>query len=531
MRARSAVAAGRRSGADRGEGAVGYLAIVLLCSAVAAALILSGFGGRVSGGIGDAVCRILKAGGFPVACADRPGDVPGQTAPDPDAPTGSCLAHSESRYLEETLTIPTKRVDVRTNSRGTIQLNKRVGPDGKPVWEVVDFTWGEGGVASPDAGAGPVKGNVWGGLTVTNGKVYGGFRDEAEARRFFQDLERHRIGSDVKFSLRTNPISGGFVWLGTKLPWVGDDFDRYMGGSEPDRKPTAEYMEGGVTGGGKADIELGRLKIPLKGRGWLVAGSQTDLRNGEQTTYYNQRGEAEVAVQIDVGDIIAKLPAPLRQRAQQGMADGLDAVLGAIESQLKGKLGDGFVMLPEQRAQIKAQVKLNPSIGLNYKHRGGTTWGITRDKNGNVVRVTQTQNGQDVLYARVDGKLKTGNGAGDQLTTGAGQQWIVFAQRTLTDRTLDATRAEDRQVIDRFLRDGDTGAVERAFDAGAGTTGRVTFDNTGSTGKAELKGEGGGKPKTRWGIFEIGRESETHTLQSAMYYKPGVGWVPWRACR
>ncbi|MQY03845.1 hypothetical protein [Actinomadura macrotermitis] len=516
---------------DRGEGPVAYLASLLFCAVLAAVLLLTGLGGDVARFTGAAICRVGQAAGL-VAHCDPPGR-PGtdRTAPDPDQPVQPCLAGSESTYLEETVTIPTKRVDVRTNSRGTIQLNKRVGPDGRPVWEVVDFTWGEGGVSTPEVGKGPVKGGVWGGLMMTNGKVYGGFTTEEEARRFFDDLKEHRIGSEVKFTLRTNPVTGGFVWLGSKLPWVGDDIDRYMGGSEPDRKPTGEYLDGGITGGLKGDVELGPVKIPLKGRGWLISGTQHNLVNGEKTTYYTQRGEAEVAVQLDLGDIISKLPPPLRRSAQQGLEAGLDAVLNVVEGQLKSKIGNNFVLQPGQRAQIKGAVKLNPSIGLNYKHRAGTTWGVTQDKDGKVVRVTQTQNGQDVLYARVDGKLKSSNSVGDKFDATGGKQWILFAQRTLTEKALDYSRADDRKLIDQYLLDGDTDALERAWDQGAGTMGRTTYDNTGETGKAEAKGAAGGKPKTRWGIFEIGREDEKSILQDAQYFKPGVGWVPWKACR
>jgi hypothetical protein len=368
-------------------------------------------------------------------------------------------------------------------------------------------------------------------VTVTNGKIYSGFRDEAEARRFFEDLTEHRIGSETKFTLRTNPLTGGFVWLGTKLPWVGDDFDRYMGGSEPDRQPTGEYLEGGVTGGFKADIALSRVKIPLKGRGWSVSGSQTNLQNGEVTTYYNDRGEFEAAVQLDVGDIVKRLPPAVRRRAEQGLEDGLDAVMNAIETRLRGEYGAQFSLLPEHRAQMKAAIKVNPSIGFNYKHRGGTTWAITEDAKGNIVRVSQTQNGQDILYARVDARVDGGNSAGDRGQATAGKQWILFAQRTLTQKDLDYSRSEDRAVIDRFLGDGDTGALERAWENGVGTMGRTTYDNTGDTMKLEGKGASGNKPRTRWGIFEIGRESETHRLQSAHFYKPGTGWVPWTACR
>jgi hypothetical protein len=517
-----------RTGADRGEGTVSYLAVLLLCAAIIAAIVLGGIGGRISDGISYGICKVLSVGGITGDCpAPGTGRDPGQAIPDPDEPTQPCLAQSESTYLEETVTIPTKRIDVRTNSRGTLQLNKRVGPDGEPVWEVVDFTWQEGGVATPELGAGPVKGGLWGGLMGTNGKIYGGFRDEKEARKFFEDLKEHRIGSEVKFTVRTNPVSGGLVWLGTKLPWVGDDIDRYMGGSEPDRKPTAEYLEGGLTGGFKADIELSRVKIPLKGRGWLISGTQENKQNGERTTYVTQRGEFEAGVQIDVGDIVQRLPEPLRSRAKQGVADGVDAVMVLIEKQLTK---NGLVMVPGQRAQIRAAVKLNPSIGLNYKHRGGTTWGITEDKNGKVVRVSQVQNGQDILYARVDGKAKAdGDGGKAQGTLGA--QWILFAQRTLTDKNLDHSKPADRAIIDQYLRDGDTDALERAWDAGAGTMGRTTYDNTGDTAKLEAKGDTGGKPKTRWGIFELGRETEKHNLQSAEYYKQGVGWVPWTKCR
>jgi hypothetical protein len=515
-------------GRDRGEGGLGYLGVMLVAAAIIVGLLGSGIGGRLGAAGWTAVCKALRAGGAADSCDPHTGMPPGAIPRDPDEPTRGCVPRVESRYLEETLTIPTRRIDVRTNSRGTVQMIKRLGPDGRPTWEIWDFTWHEAGLATPETPFGPVKAGAWGGVSINHGKIYGGFGDEAEARRFFTDLEQHRIGNEAKFTLRTNPITGGLVWLGTLLPWVGDDFDRFMGGSDPDRKPTGELLDGALTGGFKVDVEAGRFKVPTKGRGWLVLGSQTNLENGETTTFFNSRAEFEVGLQFDVGDIMSKLPPAVRQRAQQGLEDGVDAVLNVIEGTLKSKHGNDFLLLPEHRAQLRSQIKLNPSIGFNYKHRGGTTWGVTTDRDGNVVRVSQTRNGQDVFYARVDAKSRSSSEGGGKTEAVVGRQWILFAQRTVTEKHMERSDPEARAVIDRYLYDRDTDAVERAWDRGVGTQGRMSYDNTGDTLKAEAKGAGNTR---RWGVLEFGRESEDHILQSAHYFKPGQGWVAWKGCR
>ncbi|MFB4312827.1 hypothetical protein [Actinomadura sp. 21ATH] len=518
---------------DAGEGPVSYLLIVLLCAVLVVAVVLSGIGGQAAQTIAAAVCQVGKAAGLVAECEPPRPPRDDLTQRDPDEPTRGCVPFMESHYLEETVGIPLRYVDVRTNSRGTLQLVERVGPDGKRTWEVVDFTWGEGGVGSPDGlRTGPVSGSVWGGLTITNGKVYGGFTSEAEARRFFDELRDHRIGSDIRFTLRTNPVTGGFVWLGSRLPWVGDDIDRYMGGSEPDRAPTEEYMDGGLTGGFRADVDLSlgpaNLRLPFKGRGWLLVGSRRNNTNGQTTEYYTQRGEVEAAVQLDVGDIVRRLPAGVRRQVQDGLEVGLDAVLDVIEGKLRNEYGRDFSLLPQHREQMKAQIKINPSVGFNYKHRGGTQWGVTYDRNGNVVGVSQIQNGQDILYVRADGRAVGENTDRDRGQITAGGQWILFAQRTVTEKHLDYSSAEDRAVIDRYLRDGDTDAVEEAWRNGAGTMSRMTYDNTGDTTKLEGKGN---TPRRRLGFIEIGREHERHTLQSAQYWREGEGWVTWPSCR
>ncbi|GAA4132915.1 hypothetical protein GCM10022416_13190 [Actinomadura keratinilytica] len=530
IRGAAARTAGRR---DAGEGPLGYVVVALLCALLAVAVALSGVSGRVVSDIAAAVCRIGEMARLVPDCRSQDRDDREQARRDPDEPTTGCVPSMESHYLEETVGIPVRYVDVRTNSRGTLQLVERVGPDGRRTWEIVDFTWGEGGVGTPDGlRAGPVGGGVWGGLSITNGKVYGGFTDEREARRFFDDLRRHRIGDDIKFTLRTNPITGGFVWLGSRLPWIGDDIDEFMGGSEPDRAPTEEYLDGGLTGGFRADLDLNlgpaKLKLPFKGRGWLLSGTRVNNTNGQTTHYFTQRGEFEAAVQIDVSRLLRTLPASVRRQVQQGLDEGVDVLLDMIERQLRREYGNGFVLLPDQRAQMKAQIKLNPSVGFNYKHRGGTQWGVTYDRDGNIVGISQVQNGQDIVYVRADGKFAGQNGIGDKGQLTAGGQWILFAQRTVTQKNLDYSSAEDRAVIDRYLRDGDTDAVEQAWEKGAGTMSRLTYDNTGDTAKLEGRGS---TPRRRLGFIEIGRETERHSLQSAHYYKEGQGWVPWQRCR
>lgn len=504
------------------------MAVLLLVAIVMAVLLLAGLGGGVLRYVSAGICKVAGSGGLVVQC-EPPGPPGGPRVVDPYAPDRPCLVHSDTHYLEETVTIPTKRVDVRSGSRGTMQLNKFIGPDGRPYWEVADFTWGEGGVATPDLGSGPLTVGAWGGLMVTNGRIYR-FDDEDEARDFYRRLEEHRIGDDLKFTVRTNPITGGLVWLGTRLPGVGDDIDDWIGGSEPDRPPSAEYLEGGLTGGFKGEGALWKLKIPFKGRGWLIGGSRTDHRTGRTTTYFTERGEGEVAVQIDLSDIWRLLPKGARERAAAGMDDALEAALSLLEKQLGGRLGPDFRLPAGDRTQIKNAIKLNPSAGLNYKHRGGTTWAVTEDKDGDIVGLSKIDNSQDLLYLRVDGRL-TGIGPGGTAKAGAGGQWVLLARRTLTERSASYSDPDGRRTIDDFLRTGNGRILDGYFEQGGGQQSRIVFDVDGNTTKMDGKGSLEGRKRDYGGLFELGEEWETHSVKEAQYFRPGTGWVTWTGCR
>ncbi|WP_019634350.1 hypothetical protein [Actinomadura atramentaria] len=516
---------------DRGEGALPLVGILLLVAAVVVALMVVQPGGRLVSAAETAICRVLHAGGAADRC-DEPAVPPVPLGRDPDQPVQACNAGYESHYLEETVTIPFRYADARTNSRGTLQITKRVGPDGVPFWEVGDFTWGELGAGEGIEKGGDIgfKAELWAGAQITNGNVYR-FGSESEAREFYDDLLKHRIGNAAKFTFRTNPVTGGLAWLGGKLPWVGDDIDRWMGGSEPDRDPASSYTEGGLTGGFKGEGSLEAVKVPFKGRGWLTVGSQTDHRTGQQTDYFTRRGEAEVAVQIDFSAIWDRLPAGMRQRAAAGMDDALEAAMALVERTLRAKYGPEFHLDAGYRSQIKTQLKLRPSGGINYKHRGGTTYALTYDKNGDLIRMTKTENGQDVVYVRADGKFDGKNDVGDKAGATYGKQWILFGRRTITDKTLDLTDPDDLAALKRFFTGLDGDALDRYFQSGGGTMSRTVYDNDGDTGKLEGKGKAKGRKKDWGGVFELSEEDEKNVLRSAEYYKPGLGWIDWKPCR
>ncbi|WP_329519610.1 hypothetical protein [Spirillospora sp. NBC_01491] len=496
-------------------------------------LVSGAVGIRLAHGIQVAICRLLEVGGLDAVCDAGTGPSrPSGAVRDPDEPITPCVAGMESAYLEETLTVPTKRIDVRTNSRGTVQLIEKVGPDGRRFWDVMDFTWGEAGVSSPEIGDSKFKYGVWGGLDVTNGKGYR-FTDEAAARAFLKDLTGHRIGNAAKFTVRTNPITGGLSWLLGKIPKVGKAYDRWIGGSEPDGEAAIDYVDGGITGGGKGELDLGPVKFPFKGRGWWVQGTQNDRESGQKTTYVTQRGEAEIGVSIDLASIWRGLPKGVEERAAAGMDDALDLAMTLIVKRLGQELGDGFVMPPRQRAEIKKAIRVNPSGGLNYKHRGGATASFTVDRQGRPVRLVRTSYGQDVVYFRADGKAKV-DGEGVRAEATAGRQWIIHAQRTQTDRALSYSDPADRKVIEEYGRTGDERMLDAYFAVGGGTMSRLTYDNTGETEKEEAKGgtkgAAKGKRRSHLGVYEVAREREKHTVQSAEYYKPDRGWVPWTRC-
>ncbi|QKW34171.1 hypothetical protein HUT06_09165 [Actinomadura sp. NAK00032] len=494
--------------ADRGASVTEYVGILALVAAVCASLLTFGVPGRTSG----AVCRALHTMHLTGACS---GTATAAGKPDPDEPRTACSTGIETKYLEETVTIPT-RINVRTNSRNTLQLDHRVGANGKSTWEVSDFTWGEGGIASPDFDFKFGKFGIWGGGQLTNGDVYS-FDNEKEARKFFDDLVDHRIGNTAKFVVRTNPLTSGFSWLVGKTPVVGKYYDRWIGGSEPDRKPSADYREGGLTGGFKSELNLWKVKMPAKARGWLIDGTRTDRKTGQRTTYYTEKGEAEAGVLVNLGDVWKRLPKGARERAAAGAADALALAMAEISKRIGAK---GIELTPAQTEKIKAKIQLNPNAGLNFKRRAQTTWAYTEDKDGTMLSLTKTSNTQDILYFRADGKLSGGVDSEKGAVIG-GKQWLLYSERTVTDKTLDYADPQDRKALEDYGETGDDAALDRYFTGGGGRMSRLTYDVTGDTDKLDVN----------WGgLFEGSGEHQINTLTGAQFYKAGQGWVPWTRC-
>lgn len=530
-----------RSGdGDGGASAVEYAALLALAGVLVAALWGAGVFDPMAEGVRQATCRLFRID----PCT--PSDRPPVAARDPHEPLQPCTTLIDTHFLEETITIPTKRVDVRTSSRGTMQITRRVQGDGKPdIWEVTDFTWGEGGVATPNIGKSTVSSDgsggrtgfkiaAWGGVILTNGNVYR-FESEQEARDFYRRLEEHRIGGQVRFTLRTNPISGGPVWLLGKLPWVGDDIDEWFGGSEPDREPDLSYTDGGLTGGFNGEAEVPFVSLPFKGRGFWITGTRVDNTNGDHTVYFQDREEAELAVQIDLSAVWKRLPASARSQAAGGLDSALELALQEIERLLRDRFGPDFSIPTAQRSEIKAGIRINPDIGLNVKYRRARTFAYTEDRNGTPKALVETDSDQLVVYARASAKAKVDNG-GDKADAGGNAQWILGGRRWIEEKTLDYADPEDRRIIDRYLAEGGGGhstVVDDYFARGGGTRARLTYDNGGDTWKGSGTAETTSrksKAKRKWGVVEIGDEQETNRLIEAEYFSPGKGWVKWDKC-
>ncbi|WP_131741432.1 hypothetical protein [Actinomadura roseirufa] len=524
---------------DRGASVPEYVAILALIAAVCASIFVLALPDQTS----FAICNTLQKINMMSGCARGKGPG-GTTAQDPDEPRTACTKAVDSKYLEETFTIPTPwKGKSRTNSRGTVQLVQKIGADGKVSWEVNDFTWGEAGVHFDFESGKWLKFGIWGGGEFTNGNVYS-FKDEAEARKFFDDLVKHRIGNTAKFVVRTNPVTGGFSWLVGKIPWVGDKYEDWMGASEPDKEPSADYHEGGPTAGAKLDLTFGKFKDTTKTRGFIIDGTRTDHKTGERTTYYSLKGEGENSLVVDLGDVWKVLPKGTRDRVAAGAADALELFMTKADELLGGQ---GVVLLPEDRAQLKAQIKVSPSFGINVKVRTATSWSTTEDKDGKPLRMTKSTTTQYVLYTRLEGKAEVkgeGKVGGGKAKPGkiepvGGKQWILASRRITTDKTLDLTDPTDAQALEKATNHSDIPGVDyftrffedldKYFDAGGGRQSRLVYDVTGDTGKADAKGEAKGKRK--WGgFFESSREHEQSTLTKAEFYKPGQGWVEWKRC-
>ncbi|MBC6459373.1 C2 family cysteine protease [Actinomadura sp. HBU206391] len=99
----------RLSGADRGEGAISHLGVVLLVAAVSGAVAVSGLPGVVTGGITGAVCRVSDP-----ACDDGPASKPvadadGTAKDRPPGKVGGRAADDGCRWFEFFCTAGTRK--------------------------------------------------------------------------------------------------------------------------------------------------------------------------------------------------------------------------------------------------------------------------------------------------------------------------------------------------------------------------------------------------------------------------------------
>jgi hypothetical protein len=566
---------------DRGDMTIQNLAVIVLIAAITASIFATGIPGRVAGGIEEAICRILHLGGLvadchpavlppiagpsatprPTAAEPSPGlttfptaqptGQPTQPQPQPspgpsptgpaydpgptqnpqptphsEVPTNGCIRGMDGRYLEETFVLSRKVFGVRTSSRGYMVIRQVVGPDGKVKWEVSDYTWGEGAAwAGADKGGDDstvsAKVQAWLGGMVTNGHTYD-FNDEKSARDFYDKLAQRRIGGyGVKFTLRTNPITGGSIWAIGKIPGIGGWFSKFMGSKEPDQPSSSHWTEEGLTGGAQIDVNMKlaggtSVTIPMKGRGWVVGGTRTTDSGpdqGDVTTYRRDNGEAEASVQFGSDDLMKYAPGGKWTSA---------AALAAIEAitlRLQNQFHQHIVIPPA----LVALIKKSPDIAINIKRKVGTTDALTVDKNGYGKSFSRTEDSQWNFYVRVGAS----HGIGGSGKVSGNVQNSLYATRTIATKTLDLRNPNDYDFFRNWSGSGDDGALDAYLQGGGGNESQLNFDAGVHSGKLGINDIPALKGLLQ---FELNTESETDRLVDARYYKPGTGWVTWQQC-
>ncbi|MCW2913986.1 MAG: hypothetical protein JWN52_2054 [Actinomycetia bacterium] len=566
---------------DRGDMTIQNLAVIVLIAAITASIFATGIPGRVAGGIEEAICRILHLGGLVADChpavlppiagpsatprpttsepspglttlptaqptgqPTQPGPLPQPTpgpsptgppsngAPPPrspqatphsEVPTSGCIRGMDRRYLENIFGLSRKIFGVRTSSRGYMMIRQVVGPDGKATWEVSDYTWGEGALlaggnlGNPDDPA-STETQGWLGGMVTNGHSYS-FGDEKSARDFYENLAKQRIGGlGVKFTLRTNPLTGGPVWAIGKIPVVGGWFSKFMGSKEPDQPSSSHWTETGVTGGMQVDIKVNAgasLSVPMKGRGWVVDGTRTTdsgPNQGDVTHYHRDRGEVEASLQIGAGDLMRYAPGGKWTSA---------AALAAIEAitlRLQTHYHQHIVIPPA----LAALIIKSPDVAINIKRKVGTTDSLTVDKNGYGKSYSRTEDSQWNFYVRVGKSL-----GGSKGKLSGNVQETLYSTRTITNKTLDLQNPNDYNFFRNWLSSWDDGAFDSYLQQGGGNESQLNFDAGVHSGKIGIN-----KVPALKGLlqFELNTEYETDKLVNARYYKPGTGWVTWQQC-
>ncbi|GAA2075578.1 hypothetical protein [Actinomadura alba] len=519
---------GRRLNDDRGAAALDYLGVLALVAAVAGALFLAPIPDDIADETRNQICRVLRAGGAVDECdkARTPPVapvVPQPVAVDPDIPTGACLTSIDNEYLEPSATLGIKRrleAMADGGSQITVRHNKRA--DGSDQWQVWDMGWSDGGANASIDKIGPVEVNagIWATIEGTDTEIYN-FGSEKEARAFREQLRDYRIGGAngwAKVAIRTLPPSGLITRMIGGLPVIGDPFEEFMGAKEPDRKPSQEMVDGGLWAGFYNDIGLGKLPFSIVGRDWATAsgGVIKDNENGDTTYYLQASNQIMESVELDFEKVLKQLKLDRRIPAD------LSKAIAELQRRAV-QLGGMPVTIPPNLQRVLAS---DSGAGVGGRHTASRMYGYTIDKNGKPKSFSILNDNQLSWHWRGDAKLGP-----DALKVAGWYQDSLGGGRWRTTKELDLTNPLDKRVFDgavQTLAQTPNGAIDAAslldqmWDAGAGKMSRVNYDYQARTAQPSLSTPLGGL------AFEWERNKSNAT--SAEYFKPGVGWLPWKGC-
>ncbi|MBC6457756.1 hypothetical protein [Actinomadura sp. HBU206391] len=497
-------------GSERGAGATDYLVVLLLIAVLAGAIAVSPAAGGVRSGIEKAICRVGQAGGLQKECEPAGDKPPPLVAVDPDMPTANCLTDIDYEYLENTTSARLKRVDILTDGGGQITLRRYVQGNGKPdLWQVWDMGWSDAGVGTP--GENKFKAGIWAAIAGSNTEIYN-FTDEKQARDFYEQLKDYRLGNWFKLAVRTNPISGAVVRLGS---WMfGDGVDEFWGGKEPDRKPSQEVYDGGLWFGGFNDVALGKLPFSIVGKDWGTAsgGVWKDNDTGETTYYLQGSDQLMESLEIDIERALKALGLDKKTTAN------LNKAMDWMEQQLSKQLGTP-IKFPDG---LRRGLATDSGVGVGLRGTISRWYGLTVDKNGKPVSFVQLDDVQGSWHLR--GDISVG-------PLGFWYQNSMDGVRWRTTKTLDLTDPKQMGALSLVLRQAGQGAggtivapflLDELFDKGLGTMGKVDYDYEVTTANPNLNA-GIGAMSFEW-------EGGSSKATSAQYFKPDVGWVPWEKC-
>lgn len=408
---------------ERGANTVEYLATLLVVATVAAVLLSSGLVHQFSARVEYALCLIFRHDG---TCAVPAPFQPPQLANEPQL---NCLVSNQQEYWDSYLQVG-EPIGWSGWSVGESQLKLRhlITPDGKDLWQVWDDSFTGPGLGFGLEGAGLF---MWG--IYDRSKVYQ-FSNEKQARAFYDYWRQRRLGGGgTKAAIRENFATRFLVDGLDHLPWIGKKIQDWTGGGDPAQRPDLEYNGAGVIGGVADDTKLGIFDqaIPIKGAAWQLneLGVLSNNTNGETTLYYTNMSKAHQS---------AVLPAV----ADLNLPDAVVARMWGVP------VATARLIKSSALAQA-AQLGLHAGVGIRAVVIEQP--GITFDKHGRVVGISNLLDVQFNLITRVGGNLGT-----PELTVGGWKYQAIpnTGGRMRVTLNLDTSNtADNKAALDRLTTD------------------------------------------------------------------------------